>query len=63
MSGAVTRRNFLSFDFGNRARGITDPRPSDRNGLPIRNHALVEDAGHVAAARAALDEADELIRG
>ncbi|HYT76503.1 MAG TPA: FAD:protein FMN transferase [Vicinamibacterales bacterium] len=63
MAGALTRRNFLSFDFGDRRSNTSD------NWIRVHRIAMAcrfevmlsaEDAGDMAAARAALDEADEI---
>jgi FAD:protein FMN transferase len=61
MAGTLTRRNFLSFDFGDRTRGDSDHWVRvHRIAMACRFEVMLssDDAADIAAARAALDEAD-----
>ncbi len=61
MPGALTRRNFLSFDFGDRLRAGADHWIRvHRTAMACRFEVTLseEDADDMSAARAALDEAD-----
>ena len=62
MTEALTRRNFLSFDFGDRARDSDHWVRVHRVAMACRFEVMLssDDAGDVAAARSALDEADDL---
>jgi thiamine biosynthesis lipoprotein len=62
MAGALTRRNFLSFDFGDRARDPDHWVRIHRVAMACRFEVMLssDDARDMAAARAALDEADDL---
>src|SRR5215831_14230154 len=63
MSTALTRRNFLSFDFGDRRIPGSDHWIRiHRLAMACRFEVMLseEDAGDMTAARAALDEADEV---
>jgi thiamine biosynthesis lipoprotein len=62
MAGALTRRNFLSFDFGDRARDPDHWVRIHRVAMACRFEVMLssDDAGDMAAARSALDEADDL---
>ena len=64
MAGTLTRRNFLAFDFGDR-RGGTDAGHwvrVHRTAMACRFEVMLasDDAADMAAAREALDEADEI---
>jgi hypothetical protein len=65
MAGALTRRNFLSFDFGDRTRDPDHWVRIHRIAMACRFEVMLssDDARDVAAARSALDEADDLERG
>ena len=60
MSGTLSRRNFLSFDFGDRARDSDHWVRVHRIAMACRFEVMLssDDASDIAAARAALDEAD-----
>jgi FAD:protein FMN transferase len=60
MAGTLTRRNFLSFDFGDRARDSDHWVRVHRIAMACRFEVMLSsnDASDIAAARAALDEAD-----
>jgi len=60
MPDVLTRRNFLSFDFGDRRAPGDHWIRIHRIAMACRFEVMLssEDAGHVGAARAALDEAD-----
>lgn len=62
MAGALTRRNFLSFDFGDRARDPDHWVRIHRIAMACRFEVMLssDDARDMAAARSALDEADDL---
>jgi thiamine biosynthesis lipoprotein len=62
MAGSLTRRNFLSFDFGDRPRDPDHWVRIHRIAMACRFEVMLssDDARDVAAARAALDEADDL---
>lgn len=63
MPGTLTRRNFLSFDFGDRRRpGADHWIRVHRTAMACRFEVMLseEDSADMAAARAALDEADAL---
>jgi thiamine biosynthesis lipoprotein len=63
MPGALTRRNFLSFDFGDRRAPDTDHWIRvHRTAMACRFEVMLsqEDAADIPAARAALDVADDL---
>lgn len=62
MAGALTRRNFLSFDFGDRARDPDHWVRIHRVAMACRFEVMLssDDARDMAAARAALDEADDI---
>jgi thiamine biosynthesis lipoprotein len=62
MAGSLTRRNFLSFDFGDRARNPDHWVRIHRVAMACRFEVMLssDDARDMAAARAALDEADDL---
>ena len=62
MATALTRRNFLSFDFGDRRRDSTHWVRVHRVAMSCRFEVMLasDDAVDMTAARAALDEADEL---
>ncbi|HTM26126.1 MAG TPA: FAD:protein FMN transferase [Vicinamibacterales bacterium] len=62
MSGTLTRRNFLSFDFGDRRGGADHWIRIHRIAMACRFEVMLssDDAADVSAARAALDEADEI---
>ena len=62
MAGTLTRRNFLSFDFGDRSRDPDHWVRIHRMAMACRFEVMLssDDAGDMAAARAALDEADDL---
>lgn len=62
MPGLLTRRNFLSFDFGDRTRPGDHWIRVHRMAMACRFEVMLsdEDAGDMTAARAALDEADDL---
>lgn len=62
MAGAVTRRNFLSFDFGDRRSETGHWVRVHRIAMACRFEVMLssDDANDMAAARAALDEADQL---
>jgi thiamine biosynthesis lipoprotein len=62
MAGSLTRRNFLSFDFGDRPRDPDHWVRIHRIAMACRFEVMLssDDAGDVAAARLALDEADDL---
>ena len=62
MPGALTRRNFLSFDFGDRARDPDHWVRIHRVAMACRFEVMLssDDARDMAAARAALDEADDI---
>ena len=62
MAGALTRRNFLSFDFGDRTRDPDHWVRIHRIAMACRFEVMLssDDARDVAAARSALDEADDL---
>src|SRR5258708_329445 len=62
MAGSLTRRNFLSFDFGDRPRDPDHWVRIHRIAMACRFEVMLssDDAGDVAAARSALDEADDI---
>lgn len=62
MAGALTRRNFLSFDFGDRARDPDHWVRIQRSAMACRFEVMLssDDARDMASARAALDEADDI---
>ena len=62
MAGPLTRRNFLSFDFGDRARDPDHWVRIHRIVMACRFEVMLssDDARDMAAARSALDEADDL---
>ena len=62
MAGSLTRRNFLSFDFGDRARDPDHWVRIHRVAMACRFEVMLssDDARDVAAARSALDEADDI---
>jgi FAD:protein FMN transferase len=62
MPGLLTRRNFLSFDFGDRSRPGDHWIRVHRVAMACRFEVLLseEDARDMTSARAALDEADDL---
>jgi len=62
MAQALTRRNFLSFDFGDRRTADDHWIRVHRVAMACRFEVMLSsgDAGDISAARAALDEADEL---
>src|SRR5207248_2262341 len=62
MAGTLTRRNFLSFDFGDRSRDPDHWVRIHRNAMACRFEVMLssDDASDMAAARSALDEADDL---
>ena len=62
MAGTLTRRNFLSFDFGDRHGGADHWIRIHRIAMACRFEVMLssDDAANVSAARAALDEADEI---
>jgi thiamine biosynthesis lipoprotein len=62
MAGTLTRRNFLSFDFGDRTRDPDHWVRIHRIAMGCRFEVMLssDDAGDMAAARTALDEADDL---
>lgn len=62
MAGSLTRRNFLSFDFGDRARDPDHWVRIHLVAMACRFEVMLssDNARDVAAARAALDEADDL---
>jgi FAD:protein FMN transferase len=62
MAGPLTRRNFLSFDFGDRDRGSDHWVRIHRNAMACRFEVMLSsaDTKELAAARDALDEADRL---
>jgi FAD:protein FMN transferase len=62
MAGALTRRNFLSFDFGDRARDPDHWVRIHRVAMACRFEVMLssDDARDLAAARSALDEADDI---
>ena len=62
MAGALTRRNFLSFDFGDRARDPDHWVRIHRIAMACRFEVMLssDDARDMAAARSALDEADDI---
>ena len=62
MAGTLTRRNFLSFDFGDRPRDPDHWVRIHRVAMACRFEVMLssDDARDMAAARAALDEADDL---
>jgi thiamine biosynthesis lipoprotein len=62
MAGALTRRNFLSFDFGDRARDADHWVRIHRIAMACRFEVMLssDDARDMAAARSALDEVDDL---
>src|SRR5436190_5177545 len=62
MAGTLTRRNFLSFDFGDRTRDPDHWVRIHRIAMACRFEVMLssDDAGDMAAARTALDEADDL---
>jgi FAD:protein FMN transferase len=62
MAGSLTRRNFLSFDFGDRPRDPDHWVRIHRLAMACRFEVMLssDDARDVAAARSALDEADDL---
>ena len=62
MAGILTRRNFLSFDFGDRQSDAGHWVRVHRIAMACRFEVLLasDDAGDMAAAREALDEADEI---
>jgi FAD:protein FMN transferase len=62
MAGTLTRRNFLSFDFGDRVRDPDHWVRIHRIAMACRFEVMLssDDARDMAAARSALDEADDL---
>ena len=62
MAGALTRRNFLSLDFGDRRSAGDHWVRVHRVAMACRFEVMLssDDAIDVEAARAALDEADEI---
>jgi FAD:protein FMN transferase len=62
MAGTLSRRNFLSFDFGDRSRDPDHWVRIHRSAMACRFEVMLssDDAGDMAAARSALDEADDL---
>ena len=60
MAGTLTRRNFLSFDFGDRTGDADHWVRVHRIAMACRFEVMLssDDANDIAAARAALDEAD-----
>jgi thiamine biosynthesis lipoprotein len=62
MAGTLTRRNFLSFDFGDRRSDAGHWVRVHRSAMACRFEVMLasDDASDMAAARAALDEADEI---
>ena len=62
MAGTLTRRNFLSFDFGDRARDPDHWVRIHRIAMGCRFEVMLssDDMRDMAAARSALDEADDL---
>jgi thiamine biosynthesis lipoprotein len=62
MAGTLTRRNFLSFDFGDRARDPDHWVRIHRIAMACRFEVMLssDDARDMAAARSALDEADDI---
>jgi hypothetical protein len=62
MAGTLTRRNFLSFDFGDRSRDPDHWVRIHRIAMACRFEVMLssDDARDMAAARAALDEADDI---
>jgi len=62
MAGTLTRRNFLSFDFGDRTRDPDHWVRIHRVAMACRFEVMLssDDARDMAAARSALDEADDL---
>jgi thiamine biosynthesis lipoprotein len=62
MAGTLTRRNFLSFDFGDRTRDPDHWVRIHRIAMACRFEVMLssDDAKDMAAARSALDEADDL---
>src|SRR5436190_24391409 len=62
MAGTLTRRNFLSFDFGDRTRDPDHWVRIHRIAMACRFEVMLssDDASDMAAARSALDEADDL---
>ena len=62
MAGTLTRRNFLSFDFGDRSRDPDHWVRIHRTAMACRFEVMLssDDASDMAAARFALDEADDL---
>jgi thiamine biosynthesis lipoprotein len=62
MGSALTRRNFLSFDFGDRRGDVAQCVRVHRVAMACRFEIMLasDDAGMMHAARAALDEADDL---
>jgi thiamine biosynthesis lipoprotein len=62
MASTLTRRNFLSFDFGDRQGDAGHWVRVHRVAMACRFEVLLasDDAGDMAAAREALDEADEI---
>ena len=62
MAGTLTRRNFLSFDFGDRHGAAGHWVRVHRLAMACRFEVLLasDDAADMASARAALDEADEI---
>jgi thiamine biosynthesis lipoprotein len=62
MAGTLTRRNFLSFDFGDRSRDPDHWVRIHRIAMACRFEVMLssDDARDMAAARSALDEVDDL---
>src|SRR4051794_9389521 len=62
MTGILTRRNFLSFDFGDRRSDAGHWVRVPRMAMACRFEVMLasDDAGEMAAARDALDEADAI---
>jgi thiamine biosynthesis lipoprotein len=62
MAGTLTRRNFLSFDFGDRARDPDHWVRIHRIAMACRFEVMLssDEARDMAAARSALDEADDI---
>ena len=62
MADGLTRRNFLSFDFGDRSHDPDHWVRIHRLAMACRFEVMLssDDAGDMAAARSALDEADDL---